>query len=63
MIPEPPKDRKTISTKQTILVAVLFVAAIYPVLPPDLQSYLTTEAGLMSAIAAILVLLKSDRKK
>jgi hypothetical protein len=39
------------------------VAAIYPVLPPDVQKYLAAEAGLMSALAAILALLKSERKK
>lgn len=58
-----PKNRATISANQLILIAVLFVAAIYPVLPPDLQRYLATEAGLMSALAAILTLLKSERKK
>ena len=58
-----PKNRAEISANQIILVAVLLVAAIYPVLPPEVQKYLTTEAGLMSALAAILALIKSERKK
>jgi hypothetical protein len=42
-----------------ILVAVILLAAIYPVLPPEVQAALNHEGALLSAIAAILALLKS----
>lgn len=46
------------NANRRILIAVVLLAAVYPVLPPEVQAALTNEAGLMSAIAAILALLK-----
>jgi hypothetical protein len=47
-----------LSTNQRILVAVILVAAVYPLLPPELQKHLLDEAGLAAALAAVLSLLK-----
>jgi hypothetical protein len=47
------------NTKLRLLVAVVLLTAVYPVLPPEVQSALKNEAELMSAIMAILALLKS----
>jgi hypothetical protein len=47
-----------LSVNQRILVAVILIAAVYPVLPPDLQKVLSDEAPLAAALAAVLTLLK-----
>jgi hypothetical protein len=46
------------SANRRILVAVVLLAAIYPVLPPEVQTALRNEGALMSALTAILALLK-----
>jgi hypothetical protein len=47
-----------LSANQRILVAVVLIAAVYPVLPPELQKALLDEAALTAALAAVLTLLK-----
>jgi hypothetical protein len=47
-----------LNANQRIVVAVLFIAAIYPVLPPEVQEWLAKEPGIAAAIAAVLVLIK-----
>ena len=47
-----------LSGNQWILVAVILIAAIYPMLSPELQKTVLDEAGLAAALAAVLVLLK-----
>jgi hypothetical protein len=47
-----------LSANQRILVAVILIAAIFPVLPPEARQAILEDAGLAAAIAAVLVLLK-----
>jgi hypothetical protein len=47
-----------LTANQRILVAVILIAAVFPALPPEAQKVILEEAGLASAIAAVLVLLK-----
>jgi hypothetical protein len=47
------------SGNRRILMAVVLLAAIYPVLPPEVQTALRNEGPLMAAIAAILALFKA----
>jgi hypothetical protein len=47
-----------LSANQRILAAVLLIAAIYPLLPPEVQEWLNKEPGIAAAIAAVLVLIK-----
>ena len=47
-----------LSANQRVLAAVLLIAAIYPLLPPEVQEWLNKEPGIAAAIAAVLVLIK-----
>jgi|SRR5882724_1978292 len=47
-----------LSANQRILAAVLLIAAIYPLLPPEVQEWLNKEPGIAAAIAAVLMLIK-----
>jgi hypothetical protein len=47
-----------LSANQRILVAVILIAAVFPALPPEARKVILEDAGLASAIAAVLVLLK-----
>jgi hypothetical protein len=47
-----------LSANQRILVAVILIAAVFPVLPPEARQAILEDAGLAAAIAAVLVLLK-----
>lgn len=46
------------SANHRILIAVVLLAAVYPVLPPEVQAALSNEQALLSAFATILALLK-----
>jgi hypothetical protein len=44
--------------KQRILAAFILIAAVYPVLPPDVQQALLGDAALIAALAAVLALIR-----
>jgi hypothetical protein len=47
-----------LTANQRILVAVILIAAVFPALPADARKVILEDAGLASAIAAVLMLLK-----
>jgi hypothetical protein len=47
-----------LSASQRILAAVILIAAIFPALPPEARQAILEDAGLATAIAAVLALLK-----
>jgi hypothetical protein len=47
-----------LSANQRILAAVILIAAIFPVLPPEVQARILDDATLAAAVAAVLVLIK-----
>jgi hypothetical protein len=47
-----------LSANQRILVAVILIAAVFPVLPPEARQAILDDGLLAAAIAAVLLLLK-----
>ncbi len=47
-----------LSANQPILLAVILIAAVFPVLPPEAQKAILDDAGLAAAVGTVLALLK-----
>jgi hypothetical protein len=51
-------DLATLSLRSRLLLTVVLIAAVYPVLPPEVQKYLLEDVGLAAAFAQIFSLLQ-----
>lgn len=56
--PGRPSPAAALPVNQLILIAIVMIAAVFPVLPPDVQKALMDDATLTAALAAVLGLLK-----
>jgi hypothetical protein len=57
-----PRDRVVLqsglSPTQRIVLAVALISVVYPFLPPEVQTAIQGEAGLVAAVAAVLAVIK-----